>query len=409
MNAPVFSVVTPVFNKWELTRDCLQSLREHTPGADFEVIVVDNGSSDDTPKELPLLGESLFPGRFVNLRFEENRNFGPACNAGARAATAPLVFFLNNDTLLTSGWSGPLLEAMRGGNAPGAVGPLLLYPDNTVQHLGVAIGPPSEVTHLYKGFPVNHPVVGRKRRLQFITAAALLMPRELFLDIGGFYEGYRNGFEDVELCVRIRERGKSLACVPASRVYHLESKTSGRSDAESHNSRLLTERCGDQCYIDIHHHGRRDGFTPSLDDWDEISLLVTPEESARLFATLPPKDLSALIALVQANPNWLEGAEHLRDLFERGGFLAEALGMASKAVEAFPTAGGYKKTLALAIKTKNLEVAETCELLLRKLLPRLAKPEDRQIFCKLIIKKARLFNDQDLEQLYAKRLHALTL
>ena len=88
VDAPELSVIIPVFNKWELTRDCLLSLRDYTPGDDFEVIVVDNASSDDTPAELPSLGEALFPGRFTCLRFSENRNFGPACNAGAKAATA---------------------------------------------------------------------------------------------------------------------------------------------------------------------------------------------------------------------------------------------------------------------------------------------------------------------------------
>ncbi len=403
MNAPAFSVVIPVFSKWELTRDCLQSLRKHTPGNDFEVVVADNASSDETAGQLLPLGEALFPGRFSRLRFEENRNFGPACNAGAKAASAPLVFFLNNDTLMTPGWSGPLLEAMNAANAPGALGPLLLYPDNTVQHLGVTYSP-SGVTHLYKGFPADHPVVGRKRRLQCITAAALLMPRTLFLDIGGFYEGYRNGFEDVELSLRIRERGHTLACVPASRIYHLESKTSGRSDAEQHNSRLLSERCGEAFYIDEHHHGRRDGFLVRLNDWDDISLLVTPEESRALFASAVPDDLAALEALLRRNPNWLDGAEYLCAACEKRGLWTEAAGYASFAVNTFATLAGYKKTLALALRAGFTDVAESCEGLLRKLLPRQAKVEERRTFLRLVLQKARRFNDEFLERLYEERL-----
>ena len=123
MNIPAFSVVIPVFNNWELTRACLQSLREHTSGIDVEVVVADNASSDATARELLPLGEALFHGRFQRLRFEKNRNFGPACNAGARAATAPFVFFLNNDTLPTPNWSAPLLEAFQADDSLGAVAP----------------------------------------------------------------------------------------------------------------------------------------------------------------------------------------------------------------------------------------------------------------------------------------------
>ena len=93
MAHPEFSVIIPVFNKWELTKDCLISLREHGGGHDFEVIVADNASSDATATDLAPLGASLFGERFTAIRFEENKNFGPACNAGAKAATAPILFF----------------------------------------------------------------------------------------------------------------------------------------------------------------------------------------------------------------------------------------------------------------------------------------------------------------------------
>ena len=408
MSAPVFSVVIPVFNNWELTRDCLQSLREHTSDVDFEVVVADNASSDATVRELLSLGETSFPGRFQRIRFEENRNFGPACNAGARAATAPLVFFLNNDTLLTPGWSAPLLEALRADDSLGAVGPLLLYPDNTVQHLGVTFTP-TGVTHLYKGFPAEHPAVGKKRRLQFLTAAALLMPRDVFLDIGGFYEEYRNGFEDVELSIRIREKGKTLACVPTSRVYHLESKTPGRmnSEAEKHNSRLLAERYGNAFYIDEHHHGLRDGFQIRVNDWDDMSLPVAPEDSKALFASVAPNDLNGLVSLFNQNPYWFDGAERLAAECERNGLIPEALVFASRASAIHPTVAGYKRTLALAVRAKNTEVVESCGELLQKLLARHADKEGRCRFVKSIIHRARRFGDEYLENLYRERLAAL--
>lgn len=91
---PTLSVVIPVHNKWELTAACLRSLAEHTPGGDVAVIVVDNASADDTSGACPALGSSLFGRRFRYRRFENNRNFGPACNAGAALADSDLLFFL---------------------------------------------------------------------------------------------------------------------------------------------------------------------------------------------------------------------------------------------------------------------------------------------------------------------------
>ncbi len=112
--------------------------------------------------------KNLFGERFAPIVFPENRNFGPACNAGARASKGALLFFLNNDTVLTPGWFPPLRDAFRDNDSLGAVGPLLLYGDKTVQHLGVSFGTIGPF-HLYHDFPADHPVVLKDRDLQCIT------------------------------------------------------------------------------------------------------------------------------------------------------------------------------------------------------------------------------------------------
>ncbi|MDR0339587.1 MAG: glycosyltransferase family 2 protein, partial [Desulfovibrio sp.] len=235
MREPLFSVIIPVHDQWTLTKNCLKSLREHTAGDDFEVIVIDNGSADATASVLQPLGDALFKDRFTRIRFEENRNFGPACNAGARASAAPFLFFLNNDTLLTPGWPPPLLESFSRETKLGGAGPLLLYENNTVQHLGVVFGL-ATAEHVYRGFPAEHPLVKKTRRFQAITAAALMMRKDVFLTYGGFCEDYRNGFEDVDLCLRMKADGFFFTCVPASVVYHLESQTPGRKTEDNHNA-----------------------------------------------------------------------------------------------------------------------------------------------------------------------------
>ncbi|MDR3176868.1 MAG: glycosyltransferase family 2 protein [Desulfovibrio sp.] len=322
---PLFSVIIPVLNNWDLTHACLQSLREHTPDTAFEVIVVDNASSDATETELQALGTALFGENFLALRFAENRNFGPASNAGALRAKSPLLFFLNNDTLLTPGWAPPLLAALESDPGLGAVGPLLLYEDNTVQHIGVAFTLTS-VSHLYRTFPTHHPAVRRKRHLQALTAAALLMPRALFLEAGSFYEGYRNGFEDVDLCLRLSaDFGKRLCCVLESAIYHLESRTPGRKTADSQNLRLLSKRRNGRFSPDLHILGLEDGFEPFISDGYGIGLRLRKEEEEELTAAARGKEPSFWYAQLRDNPYWAAGHRELISMLEKAGEGREAV------------------------------------------------------------------------------------
>ena len=347
-HAPECSVIIPVYNKWELTRDCLASLHEHGAAHDLEVIVVDNASSDATASELVPFGESLFGERFTPIIFPENRNFGPACNAGARAATAPLLFFLNNDTILTPGWFPPLRDALRENDSLGAVGPLLLFGDGSVQHLGVtfgAIGP----CHLYKHFPADHPVVAKKRDLQCLTGAAFMIRPDLFADCGGFYEGYRNGCEDLELCVHVRRRGKKLRCVADAKIFHLESQTPGRKDkdGEDHNFSLFMERCGGDVYTDAHHHALRDGFSVFINDFLDISFRLQEKDEQALAAEAAGRDEAYWLHVCGKHPLWVKGREILAHGMEQAGKQALAIRFLAELADIEPMRNRYHDLLRL--------------------------------------------------------------
>ncbi|MGD9663188.1 MAG: glycosyltransferase family 2 protein [Porticoccaceae bacterium] len=307
------AVVIPVFNQWKLTADCLSSLREHTPDEDVQVIVVDNGSTDETAGACGELGRELFGERFEHLRLDENINFGPGCNLGASRADAEFLFFLNNDTLLTSGWLQPLLNAFERRPKLGAVGPLLLYPDqDRVQHLGVTFTPTKHVTHLYHYFPSTHPVVMRERNLQAITGAALMIPDGVFRQAGKFWEEYRNGYEDLDLCWNVRSLGLTLRCEPGSRVYHLTSQTPGRFNAESHNAHVLTRRCQGAFYPDMHRFAHADGYELRL-----TSTLATNIVRVRSEVETKEFGMERLWAEVLAEPLWEAGYERLLDFFSK--------------------------------------------------------------------------------------------
>ena len=240
------SIIIPVFNRMELTRQCLTHLARVTRGVRYEVIVVDNGSRDGTDALLASLGGSV---RVIRNR--ENEGFAKACNQGARAATGRHLVFLNNDTIPLAGWLEAMVDEVRTHPRVGVVGSKLLYPNGTIQHAGVVFGRArAKAYHLYADLPGSAPVANRRRELQAVTGACMLVRRELFEAVRGFDEGYRNGTEDIDLCLRIRDRGVAIIYQPKSVLYHLESQTPGRRDHVADNLRRFLIRWGDRWLVD---------------------------------------------------------------------------------------------------------------------------------------------------------------
>lgn len=329
MKDVVLSVVIPVFNNFDLTRDCLQSLKNFAPAVTMEIIVVDNGSSDATKTKLEQLGSLLFQDAFRRIRFENNRNFGPACNAGAREAQGEYIFFLNNDTILTAGWFPPLLDGMHEGY--GAIGPLLMYPQkesfacDRVQHIGVCCEPQLHPCHLYEHFPVSHPIVRKPRAFQFLTGAALFMRKGVFFEVGMFHEGYINGAEDLDLCVQLRRKGYTLSSAVESRIYHLQSQTPGRHDHETENAALFKERCMQHVYPDLHLQLKEDGYELALNEY-LLPYARLPERRAALmerafFRDTPAPDAEACLSMMIREPLFAPAYERLALIYKEGGDL----------------------------------------------------------------------------------------
>jgi len=324
----ICTVIIPVFNKWELTRDCLTSLAATAPAESLRVIVADNASSDETAQACPVLGRELFGSAFQYLRFEKNRNFGPACNAAAKLADTDLLFFLNNDTVCSPDWMPPLVEALDNPRTVG-VGPLLTYPDDTVQHLGIAFWPAGEtVGHYLRHIPATHLLARRRRRFKAITAAALMMERRRFLEVGGFCEEFINGFEDVDLGLRLTSDGSHMTVIPESRVTHLESQTPNRHEGEDINRVVLSRRCELKACMDLDVLTGRDGLILKVDP--DLHAMVTVSEKRDLELLLQFKKSGdnrqkQLCSLLQEEPLWEKGYLFLSDVLEKRGELLEAL------------------------------------------------------------------------------------
>jgi len=331
------SVIIPVLDQWPLTERCLRTLAEHSPDT-LEVIVIDNASTDETPTACPLLGQGLFGKRFAYLRRETNLNFGPANNVGVAAARGENLFLLNNDTELRSGWLPPLLKALENPKI-GAAGPRLLYPDGRVQHVGTAFSPQLTPTHLFEYFPGDHPAALAKRRCQAITAAAMMVPAALFRELGEFFEGFRNGSEDLDLCARIRARGLQLAVCPDSVVIHHSSRTAGRFDHDDDNAALLRQRQTGAFTPDLHLFARQAGYRLRLTPW------LTPFLDAPKPAidTQQSHDTDMLREKLRLEPLWEEGYGLLASAATAEGDHVQALESRFLQSQFFPDVGHYRQ------------------------------------------------------------------
>lgn len=403
MPDPTVSVIIPVWNLWEMTHDCLHSLAAHREGPTLEIIVVDNGSTDATAEALLPTGKRLFGENFRMVRHEHNLGFAKACNAGAQVARAPLLFFLNNDTLLSPNWLPPLLDAL---NAPnmGMVGPLLTLPSGRVQHCGIAFAPTLEVSHLYALFPGNHPLIHKKRQVQALTGAACLLSKELFFRCGQFHEGYINGFEDLDLCCSIRQHNLRLSCVPDSKICHLTSQTPGRADHDAPNARLLNARQPAAFRPDLHRFGLEDGYVPRLSPSLELYLTLPAALSAALTAAFSPPsgtfNEERCRARLEAQPLWEEGYTLLAQHLEARQNFADAVDLRSSQVHFFPLPQHLTALARSAAKAQEADLARSATEAAQSLWHESAQHEALHKKATTLLAWSREVEDQELEQIF---------
>jgi len=237
--APQVSIVIPAFNNLALTKACLNSLIETPCTIPFEIIVVDNASTDGS---VEFLREREKTGAIRLITNPSNEGFARACNQGAQAARGPLLLFLNNDTRVTPRWLESMVEASARPQV-GIVGAKLLYANDRIQHAGIGFinGIPD---HPHRNAAADAPEVNQFRELDMVTGACFLIHRDLHLKLAGFDETYRNGVEDIDLCLRARAAGWKVVYEPRTAVYHLEGQSAGRFSHVNENLKIFFQRWG---------------------------------------------------------------------------------------------------------------------------------------------------------------------
>jgi GT2 family glycosyltransferase len=219
---PKVSIIIPVFNQWAYTAACLSSLLEDEGKYSFEVIVVDDLSSDDTPHHL-----STIKG-LTNLRNEENLGFVGSCNRGARHARGEYLVLLNNDTQVTEGWLDELIDTFAREPDAGLVGSRLVYPDGSLQESGGIIFNDGSGWNYGRGKDAGDPKYHFMREADYCSGACIALKTEFFNKIGAFDERFSPAYyEDTDLAFRVRESGLKVLVQPLSVVVHFEGVTSG--------------------------------------------------------------------------------------------------------------------------------------------------------------------------------------
>src|SRR6266566_7651717 len=216
------SIVIPVFNQFRFTQACLASLQERQGAERFEVIVVDDCSTDITGEAIPQI-----PG-IVYLRNGTNSGFIVSCNRGAEKARGKYLVFLNNDTLVRDGWLSALLRTFAEEPQAGIVGSKLIYPDGRLQEAGGIIWRDASGWNYGKSDDPGKPEYNYLREVDYCSAAALMIPKALFQSVGGFDPSYAPAYyEDTDLAFKVRRAGYNVLYQPLSEVIHYEGATGG--------------------------------------------------------------------------------------------------------------------------------------------------------------------------------------
>ncbi len=223
-DTPKISILLVLFNRAELTLACLKSIVEKA-GIDIEVIVIDNDSTDQTPKLL----DRIKGAKIVHNK--ENVNFLKACNQGAKLAQSEYLLLLNNDAQLLKGSLKAALETFETSDDIGAVGGKILLLNGTLQEAGSIIWQDGSCLGYGRGESPFAPEYMFRRNVDYCSGAFLLTKTKLFHELNGFDEAFLPAYyEETDYCMRLTEKGYRIVYEPNAMVVHFEFASSEKSE-----------------------------------------------------------------------------------------------------------------------------------------------------------------------------------
>ena len=241
---PSVAIIIPTKDKVDILKRCVDSILDRSTYANYHIVIVDNGSEE--PATFDYYKSLTSQPAITILYYDHPFNFSAINNFAVKAVEEEYLLFLNNDTeVISTDW----LEEMVGHaqqSSVGAVGSLLYYTNNTVQHGGIIVGIGGVAGHSHKYLPrPEYGYFGRLKTVQnlsAVTAACLMTKRSVFNEVGGFEEKLSHAFNDLDLCLKIREKGYLIVYTPFAELYHHESISRGYENTPQKKQRFAEER-----------------------------------------------------------------------------------------------------------------------------------------------------------------------
>lgn len=233
LDTPLISIIIPNKDHVDDLDKCLKSIYEVSTYSNFEIVVVENNSTEEETFRYYEQIQSVHNNIRV-ITWKDGFNYAAIHNFAVPYCKGEYLLLLNNDTsIITPEWMENMLQYAQREDV-GAVGAKLYFPDDTVQHAGVVIGLGGVAGHIFSGTPKVE--FGYQARLisaqdmSAVTAACMMMPKAVFEAAGGFDERFRVAFNDVDLCMKIRALDKKIVFTPYVELYHYESKSRGKEE-----------------------------------------------------------------------------------------------------------------------------------------------------------------------------------
>ncbi|WP_461250827.1 glycosyltransferase family 2 protein [Treponema sp. R8-4-B8] len=241
---PLVSIIIPNRDNASLLRNCLSSIMERTTYDNYEIIIVENNSTDIATKNFYQELKRYTNIHLVNWEGKDF-NFSEICNLGFRHANGQQLIFLNNDIeIITPNWIEEMLMYCQRDDV-GAAGAKLYFSNRSIQHAGVVLGVEGTAGHILYGAPFGF--TGYMGKLQIVqnmsavTGACMMVKRKVFEDVGLFPPEFHNSYNDVDLCIRIRKAGYLIVWTPYAEAYHFESKSRGYNITHEKKRKLASE------------------------------------------------------------------------------------------------------------------------------------------------------------------------
>lgn len=259
---PLVSIIIPFKDKVELLQECLSSIFQKSSYEHFEILLIDNNSSEKNTLEYL---KSLVNNPIIRqFKYSDEFNYSAINNFASRQAKGDILLLLNNDiSIISENWLEEMISYFSLKDVA-VVGAKLLFDDDTIQHAGIilGIGGVAGHPHKFQKSEANGYMNRAKltQNLSAVTAACMAIRKNVFMEVNGLDEKLKVAFNDVDLCMRIREKGYMIVFTPFAQMYHYESKSRGDDNAEDKivrfksEIRFMKKRWGEKLFNDPYYN-----------------------------------------------------------------------------------------------------------------------------------------------------------